>query len=148
VPAHAPLAPRRARSEAAASCLLLAGLVALLAAAAGRRARSPPAASRTLPPPVSVDLARDPAWRLRLLPGIGARRARGIVRLRRDPAALRCLEDLARLPGVGAGSVARLRHTGELTLRLGGRPVAGSQRAGPPGARARTGADRPAGGDP
>jgi len=73
--------------------------------------------------PVSVDLLRDPAWRLRLLPGIGTGRAWEIVRDRERAPPYRRLEDLRRVRGIGPRTIERIGGTSALRVLLDGRPV-------------------------
>jgi competence protein ComEA len=72
-----------------------------------------------------IDLARDPAWRLELLPGVGPARAHAIVRARaaRGPPAR--LEDLAAIPGLGPARLDAIRRARDVVVTLAGTPVAG-----------------------
>jgi competence protein ComEA len=85
---------------AAAACLLLAQAAAFLA-------RGPAATPPRLPRHV-VDMAAAPAGEIEALPGVGPVLAARIV-AERDRAPFRSLDDLARVPGVGAATIERLR---------------------------------------
>ena len=76
--------------------------------------------------PLSVDLARDPAWRLALLPGIGPFRAQAIVEDRRRHGPPIRLRDLERIRGIGAETVRRLVRAPGLRVLLAGRPLDGA----------------------
>lgn len=74
-----------------------------------------PAAPEAAPPPVAdlvhrVDLNSAPWHELADLPGIGAVRAREIVRDREARGPFRDVADLQRVPGVGPVTVARVRE--------------------------------------
>ncbi|MDD5305957.1 MAG: ComEA family DNA-binding protein [Deltaproteobacteria bacterium] len=58
---------------------------------------------------VGLDVNRDPAVDLELLPGIGPVKARRIVESREREGPFRSVEDLDRVPGVGTSTVERLR---------------------------------------
>jgi hypothetical protein len=62
--------------------------------------------------PIPVDLAHDPPWRLRLLPGVGPARAAAIVRDRETNGPLPSVEALTRVPGFGERSVSVLAGAG------------------------------------
>jgi hypothetical protein len=66
-----------------------------------------------------VDVARDPPCRLRLLPGIGPRRAAAIDAHRRA-FAIDDLDDLDAVPGIGPRTVERLRTTPRVRVVAGG----------------------------
>lgn len=93
--------------------LWVALLSSVLLAVAARtspawRERGPP------PPPwasIPVDVAHDPPWVLRLLPGIGPVRAEAIV-AERGQAPIRSLADLSRVPGIGPRTVEALERAG------------------------------------
>jgi len=118
-PALPPESELRRRS---ATRLLVGLLVALLLRAAlapafqPRRDLAPPA-------PLVVDLGEDPAWRLRLLPGVGPARARALLEDRRLHGAPTSSEELLRVPGFGPARVEGLRAATEVRVRLGGRPL-------------------------
>jgi hypothetical protein len=61
---------------------------------------------------IPVDLASDPAFALRLLPGVGRTKAEAIVLDRARSGPLRSLEALARVPGFGLKSVSALATAG------------------------------------
>ena len=83
------------------------------------------------PPPLRIDLALDPAWRLRHLPGIGPVRAAAIVREREARGPPRRLEDLLRIPGIGAGRLDALRDAWDAEVLLGGARVAAAPSSQP-----------------
>lgn len=87
---------------------------------AAPRHRSGPA-----PPPawLHIDVGRDPAWRLTLLPGIGSRRAYDIVADRRRWGPPERFEDLQRIHGIGPVTLKHLREAEGFCLLLSGRPV-------------------------
>jgi len=102
--------------------VLITGLLVQTATGISRAASRASHAGRP-PMPVAVDLMRDPAWRLALLPGIGPGRAWHIVRDRvREPAYER-VEDLRRVPGIGPRTVEGILHTQAVRVLLDGRPV-------------------------
>ena len=109
---------RRADAMTMLWVLLVLGLTWQLSLGIGRLARR----ARPAPLPVTVDLVRDPAWRLTLVPGIGPARAAAIVRTRQTRP-LQSLADLDAVPGIGPGTVERLRRTRVVRLRLDGRVV-------------------------
>lgn len=113
---------RRARTAACLEFLLLLALgwQILQGCHTARTAASPTA---PVPAPVAVDLMRDPAWRLALLPGIGTQRAWDIVRDRRREPPYTCLADLARIRGIGPGTIKRLAGTQTVRVWLDGQPV-------------------------
>jgi hypothetical protein len=123
---------REVRARRALAGALLAGLGAALAtvliAVAGPPPRYPAAAAGPRPQVsrCSVDLATAPAWQLTLIPGIGAARAHAIVaeRERSEGAALRSVDDLLTIRGIGPALIRRLRR-GRLPVRvlIDGRPV-------------------------
>ena len=87
---------------------------------AAPRQRSMP----TSPPAwLRIDVGRDPAWRLTLLPGIGSRRAYDIVADRRRRGPPERFEDLQRIRGIGPVTLKHLREAEGLRLLLSGRPV-------------------------
>jgi DNA uptake protein ComE-like DNA-binding protein len=98
--------PSRAPSDdarvalAAASCLLLAQAAASLTGG--------PAAEAPRLPRHVVDLGSAPVGEIEALPGVGPVLAARIVAAR-DRAPFASLEDLARVPGVGAATIERLR---------------------------------------
>lgn len=78
----------------------------------------PPERHRGQPiPRVVIDLDRDPAWRLELVPGIGPSRARRIVAARARPGGGRPL--LAR--ALGPALAAQIGSTTHVVLRGGSR---------------------------
>jgi competence protein ComEA len=85
---------------AAASCLLLAQAAASLG-------RGPAAVSPRLPRHV-VDVGAAPRGEIEALPGVGPVLAARIV-AERDRAPFASLDDLTRVPGVGATTIERLR---------------------------------------
>lgn len=85
---------------AAASCLLVAQAAVSLT--------SGPAAVRPRFAPHVVDLRTAPAGEIEALPGVGPVLAARIV-AERERAAFVSLEDLTRVPGVGAATIERLR---------------------------------------
>ena len=115
---------RRARASRGLVILLLAGLL-WQTGRGGRRILGRAGAAEGTPAiaPVSVDLLRDPAWRLRLLPGIGTGRAWEIVRDRERAPPYRRLEDLRRVRGIGPRTIERIGGTSALRVLLDGRPV-------------------------
>jgi hypothetical protein len=114
-----PSAALRRRRAEHALLLLLAAFTAARLGTGLRRAfapgRVPP------PPPLVVDLARDPAWRLALLPGIGPRHARAIVEDRRRRGPAREAADLLRVGGLGPATLARALAAVEVRVRVEGR---------------------------
>jgi hypothetical protein len=87
-------------------------------------------ANGPLPPIASIpiDLARDPPWALRLLPGIGRTKADAIVLDRARAGPLPSVEALARVPGFAAKSVSSLAAAGAVVSAEG----APDPRARPP----------------
>ncbi len=75
--------------------------------------------SAAAPQPVVVDLSQAPVWRLRLLPGIGTRRAYAIVDDRLQNGPLRSFDDLERIPGFGPGIAASLRGCTSVRIVFG-----------------------------
>ena len=70
----------------------------------------PPPPPRSWPRPFVPDLNRDPAERLRLVPGIGPARARAIVAERERNGPYASHEEVGeRVPGIGPALVRRLR---------------------------------------
>lgn len=88
---------------------LLCGLVVLLLAgeAVSRLGAPPPPVSARLPRHL-VDLNTAPSGEIEALPGVGRALAARIVAARRD-APFASADDLARVPGVGAATIERLR---------------------------------------
>jgi competence protein ComEA len=117
-----PLPPEaRTRRRAAAALLDTILTLALLhAAVAPAFARSSP---DPLPPPLVIDLALDPAWRLELLPGVGPKRARALVEWRERHGAPRRTLDLLAVPGLGALGLKRLAEAPDVRVRVAGRPL-------------------------
>ena len=74
---------------------------------------------------MAVDLARDPVGRLTLLPGIGPKRAASILEDRRAHGAIRRLEDLTRIRGIGPVTVRRLEGAREVRAIVSGEGGAG-----------------------
>ncbi len=111
----------RARQRAAAGLLHALLVLALVGAVLRRGLGSTRPAP--LPPPVTVDLAHDPAWRLRLLPGIGPRRAQALLEHRASHGPPRRLSDLLAVPGIGPVGIARLAALTEARVTLDGRPL-------------------------
>jgi competence protein ComEA len=75
--------------------------------------RSPLGDSRVTPlGDLPVDLANDPPWRLRLLPGVGAVRAEALVRDRAANGAPTSIDDLDRVPGIGRRTIEALGAAG------------------------------------
>lgn len=73
------------------------------------RAPAPPGSPwRSIP----IDLARDPPWVLRLLPGVGPSRASALVRDRETNGPLPTVDAVARVPGFGERSAATLSAAG------------------------------------
>src|SRR5262245_17282992 len=111
-PPAAPETPREVRARRALELLL--GRAVAVSAAAGlaseaRRPRGPPPAPLAS---LAVDLAHDPPWALRLLPGVGPARAAAVVADRERLGPLPSLEDLERVPGFGPKTVASLAAAG------------------------------------
>lgn len=116
------LAPEARLRRHAATTLFHALLGALLLRAALAPALAPARDMRP-PPPLAVDLALDPAWRLRLLPGVGPARAQALLDDRRLHGAPRASSDLLRVPGFGPLRVAALVAATEVRALLAGRPL-------------------------
>lgn len=116
------VALRRRHVERTLGALLLAAL-ALPLARGWRHARATGAERTPVPVELEVDLARDPAWRLALLPGLGPRRALEIVRARERFGPPRTLEALERVPTIGPLTLSRLRQARSVRVLLAGRPV-------------------------
>jgi competence protein ComEA len=118
-----PTVPRAARARVAVDRLLAGALVVGLWAAARDRlcAPGPPAAPLASLP---VDLARDGASRLRLLPGLGTVRVRAILADRERRGPLRAPDDLLRLRGIGRKTVDALRAAGAGVAEPGGEEAA------------------------
>jgi hypothetical protein len=127
---------RRMRAARGLHVLLLAGMLWQTTRGCRRlAARDGARHARPAPVPVGVDLLRDPAWRLRLLPGIGPARAWEIVLDRARAPAYRGLEDLDRIPGIGPHTIEKIRGTRALRVLLDGRPVGWAHDAAPPARR-------------
>ncbi len=77
---------------------------------AGVSGVGPGGASSEALAPLTVDLWRDPPWRLRLIPGIGAKRAAELVAAREAAAEAdwRTFRDLADARGLSAGTLRAL----------------------------------------
>ncbi|MFV1960043.1 MAG: ComEA family DNA-binding protein [Planctomycetota bacterium] len=119
--------PRRRRARGVLDLILLAG--ALVVAGRGfARALAPPPPFEP-PLPMVVDLRRDPAGRLALLPGIGPVRAKAIVEDRRRHGPVPTLEALVRVPGIGPGTVERLRRAEGVRVRPRATLEPGQERA-------------------
>lgn len=86
---------------AAASCLLLAQ-------AAASFARGPGVAFTPRVPRHLVDVSSAPAGEIEALPGVGPVLAARIVAVR-ERAPFASLDDLTRVPGVGAATIERMR---------------------------------------
>lgn len=111
--------PPRARRARRVLDLLLLAVAASTAWRGAGAVLSPPDPVRP-PVPVAVDLARDPPERLRLLPGIGRELAIAIVADRERRGPVRSLGDLARVRGIGPGTVERLRASRGVRALVGG----------------------------
>jgi hypothetical protein len=116
------LPPEARLRRRAATTLLHVLLAALLLRAVLAPALAPRRETRP-PPPLAVDLAIDPAWRLRLLPDVGPARARALLEHRRVHGAPRTSSDLLRVPGFGPARVAALVAATEVRAFLAGRPL-------------------------
>ena len=135
---------REPGARRAAFCLVL--LVWLLGIAdrgaleGGRGAAGagdPPAAALA---PLTVDPARDPPWRLRLIPGIGTKRAAELVAAREAAAVLapeagpragwRTLRDLLEARGLSAGTLRALLDARRQARTPGHMPVVRIRLAG------------------
>lgn len=114
----------RRRADARRALWVLLGCALMRPAGVGLGRHPAPHASRpSVPATATVDLVRDPAWRLTMLPGVGLLRAEQIVRDRERNGALRSLAGLERVPGVGRGTVAGIRNAAGVAVRIDGRPV-------------------------
>lgn len=121
-PSHSPEAQaRRARAAACLELLLLAALGWQILR--GFRLAVEMHAAPAPPAPIVVDLMRDPAWRIALLPGIGIQRAWNIVRDRQSEPPYEFLEDLERIRGIGPATVRRIATTRTVRVWLDGQPV-------------------------
>ncbi len=122
-----PVAARRQRdARIALVALLLLGAVRPLWLGWTRLPRAPAdhgGEGFVRPGLVAVDIARDPAWRLRLLPGVGRLRAEAILADRARLGPPQRLEDLGRVPGIGPGIVRGLANTPGLCVLLDGKPA-------------------------
>jgi competence protein ComEA len=58
---------------------------------------------------VRIDLNRATAAELESLPAVGPRRAQAIISDREERGPFRSIEDLDRVPGIGNGTIARIR---------------------------------------
>jgi hypothetical protein len=110
-----PPTPRETRARTSVEALLVAGIALSLVLVAVERASPEWQRASHLGPPwtsIPIDVARDPPWLLRLLPGIGPARAEAIVaeRLRRGPPT--SLRDLEHARGVGHKTVEALEAAG------------------------------------
>lgn len=116
-PPPAPVADERRRAAARLleRLLLLLLLPALVRFAAARRPLPPAPA----PAPLCVDVARDPAERLRLLPGVGPERARALLADRARNGAPERLEDLLRVPGIGPLTLEAWRRARQVRVLCG-----------------------------
>jgi len=118
-----PLSPaaraRRDRAHASLRVLLLLACAGPLWAGL-ERAFAPAG-----PPPeaLTVDLARDPPWRLRLLPGIGRARSLAILEDRREQGPVERLEDLGRIPGFDPSLLDALRNATTVRVLVAGQPI-------------------------
>jgi competence protein ComEA len=111
--AASPRPAQGGREEAARRLLerlLAAATVAALLAGLVERANRPAPGTRLVPLP--VDVARDPPWRLSLLPGIGRVRAEALVRDREANGPVESLDDLDRVPGIGRRTIDALASAG------------------------------------
>jgi competence protein ComEA len=123
-PTLAPAARERRRAATRLLERALLGLTLLcLLRALGRASSGPDPPAAPLPPLV-VDVARDPPWRLVHLPGIGPSRAAAIVRDRLAHGRPQRLDDLVRIPGIGPGRLAALRAAREVLVVCDGEPGA------------------------
>jgi competence protein ComEA len=113
--------PERRRRDATRPALLVLLLVGAAPRLLGGLARPEPA-SGPPPRPAAIDLARDPAWRLVHLPGIGPGRAEAIVRARLLRGPLRRVEDLLEIRGIGPGTVRLVRAAREVRVVVDGHP--------------------------
>lgn len=82
-------------------------------------------------PSVAIDVARDPPWALRLLPSVGRTRAEAILADRARNGPVPNVPALARVPGLGAKSVAALEAAGAV-VGAGERAPAARSRGPPP----------------
>ena len=64
----------------------------------------------SLLPGEKINLNTAPARDLERLPGIGAQRAAGIVEYREEFGSFACIEDITKVPGIGAGTLDALRN--------------------------------------
>ena len=128
--ARVPETARERRSRNAVEGLLAFAVVVSTGLAlredAVRRGAAPAATSERAWRSIPIDLAHDPPWRLRLLPGVGPSRAAAIARDREAHGPLPSLEALARVPGFGERSVAALSAAGAtVPWESGGGPARG-----------------------
>lgn len=119
-----PVETARKRTSARVLNVLIALLFAAHATRAAMRALTPPGPHRRPVSPLTVDLASDPAERLVWLPGIGAHKARAIVRDREENGPLESLEALDRVPGIGPETLRGIRDAREVRVVLRGSSVA------------------------
>lgn len=119
-----PAARERRRASVALLERALLFLILWRVGAALGEALAPAPRATGPPPPLRIDLAHDPAWRLEHLPGIGPARAKAIVREREARGPPRHLEDLLRIQGIGAGRLEALRAARDVHVLLDGAPVA------------------------
>lgn len=125
--------PQATERRRAAQRLLERALLLFLLLALTRQVRGPGpgrAPAPIVPPAVVVDVARDPAERLTLLPGIGPARARALLGHRERHGPPRDLQDLLAVPGIGPTSLEALRNAREVTVLCQGCVVAGPGAAG------------------
>ncbi len=104
---------REERAARAVEGLLWAALVASLVVALVTRGS--PAYTEAPGPPwtsIPIDVARDPPWMLRLLPGIGPARAQAIVADRERAGPVASVGDLNRVKGLGPRVVSALEAAG------------------------------------
>ena len=104
-----PITARERRARRATECVLTLALVASLVACLLRESEPSPSLAFH---DIAVDVARDPPWRLRLLPAIGPARANAILADREANGPLPSLHDLSRVRGFGAKTVASLARAG------------------------------------
>lgn len=121
----APLPPAARERRLAARRVLERALLGILlwrlGGALGRALASPETVPGPLPA-LRVDLATDPAWRLRHLPGVGPTRAEALVADRREHGPPTALEDLTRVRGFGPGRLEALRRASGVRLLVNGAP--------------------------
>ena len=113
-----PETPREAAARRVVNGVLVVAIAATLLLGGLERAENTASPG---PPPIDlpIDVAHDPPWRLRLLPGLGPSRTGALVEDRARNGPVGDLEDLERIRGIGPKLVETLRAAGAVVERRG-----------------------------